>query len=125
MLYVLYRWRFTNDHVTKVFIDGDFSDDHVMNYSLPQRSIIGPPGSAPMGLYYILPLLAISYVLFNISFYAYADDLQLCAEFDPRSAGDCEGVLARLSCIDVINEWMIQSKPQLNQDKTEFFCYCK
>ena len=59
---------------------------------------------------------------FDISFHAYADDLQLYAEFDPRSEGDCERVLARLSsCIDVINEWMIQNMLHLNQDKTEFF----
>ena len=60
---------------------------------------------------------------FNISFHAYADDLQLYTawEFDPRSKGDCERVLARLSsCIDVINEWMIQYRLRLNQDKTEF-----
>ena len=42
--------------------------------------------------------------------------------FDPRSEGDCEHVLARLSsCIDVINEWMIQNMLRLNQNKTEFF----
>ena len=40
---------------------------------------------------------------FDISFHDYADDLQLYAEFDPRSEGDCERVLARLSsCIDVL-----------------------
>ena len=59
---------------------------------------------------------------FNISFHAYADDIQLYAEFDPKSNGDCEQVLARLSSrIGVINEWMIQNTLRLNQDKTEFF----
>ena len=33
-------------------------------------------------------------------------------------------MLARLSsCIDVINEWMIQNTLRLNQDKTEFFLF--
>ena len=59
---------------------------------------------------------------FDIYVHAYADDLQLYAEFDPRSEGDCELVLARLSsCIDVINEWMFQNTLRLNQDKAEFF----
>ena len=101
---------YLRDRVTKVSIDDDFSDDHVMRYFLPQGSIIGPQGfilyTSPVG---------------NIM-RAYADDLQLYAEFDPRSEGDCERVLARLSsCIDVINEWMIQNTLRLNQDKTEVF----
>ena len=50
---------YLRDRVTKVSIDGDFSDDHVMRYSLPQGSIIGPHGF----IYIILPLLAISCVL--------------------------------------------------------------
>ena len=88
-----------------------------MRYSLPQGSIIGPQGF----ILYASPVGNIMHA-FDISFHAYADDLQLYAEFDPRSEGDCERVLARLSaCIDVINEWMIQNTLRLNQDKTEFF----
>ena len=88
-----------------------------MRYSLPQGSIIGPHG-------FILYTSPVGNIMraFDICFHAYADDLQLYAEFDPRSEGDCERVLARLSsCIDVINEWMIQNTLRLNQDKTEFF----
>ena len=108
---------YLRDRVTKVSIDGDFSDNHIMRYSLPQGSIIGPHG-------FILYTSPVGNIMraFDISFHAYADDLQLYAEFDPRSEGDCERVLARLSsCIDVISEWMIQNTLRLNQDKTEFF----
>ena len=102
---------YLRDRVTKVSIDGDFSDDHVMKYSLPQGSIIGPH-------WFILYTSPVGNIMraFDISFHDYADDLQLYAEFDPRR------VLARLfSCIDVINEWMIQNTLRLNQDKTKFF----
>ena len=108
---------YLRDRVTKVSIDGDSSDNYIMRYSLPQKSIIGPHG-------FILYTSPVGNIMrsFDISFHAYADDLQLYAEFDPRSEGDCERVLARLSsCIDVINEWMILSTLRLNQDKTEFF----
>ena len=110
---------YLRDHITKVSIDSDFSDDHVMRYSLPQGSIISPHG-------FILYTSPVDNIMraFNISFHVYrlTDDLQLYAEFDPRSEGDCERVLVRLSsCIDVINEWMIQNTLCLNQDKTEFF----
>ena len=43
-------------------------------------------------------------------------------KFDPKITGDCEHVLNNLSaCISNISSWMISSKLQLNQDKTEFF----
>ena len=86
---------YLRDRVTKVSIDGDFSDNHIMRYSLPQGSIIGSHG-------FILYTSPVGNIMraFDISFHAYADDLQLYAEFDPRSEGDCERVLARLSsCI--------------------------
>ena len=96
---------YLRDRVTKVSIDGDFSDDHVMIYTFPEGSIIGPHG-------FILYTSSAGNIMraFDISFHAYADDFQLYAKFDPRS-----------SCIDVINEWMIQNTLRLNQDKTEFF----
>ena len=65
--------------VTKVPIDGDFSDDHVMRYSLLQGSIPGPHRFNS----YTSPVGNIMYA-FNISFHAYADDLQLYAGFDPQ-----------------------------------------
>ena len=118
--YMVKSWfsTYLRDRVTKVSIDGDFSDNHIMRYSLPRGSIIGPHGF----ILYTSPVGNINISYSNISFHAYADDLQLYAEFDPRSEGDCERVLARLSpCIDVINEWMIRNTLRLNQDKTEFF----
>ena len=72
------------DRVTKVSIDGEFSSDHVMRYSLPQGAVLGPHGF----ILYTSPIGNIR--AFNISFHAYADDIQLYAEFDPKSNGDCE-----------------------------------
>ena len=68
------------DLVTKVSIDGDFSDGHVMRYYLPQGSIIDPHGF----ILYTSPVGNIMRAI-NISSYAYVDDLQLYTEFDPRS----------------------------------------
>ena len=107
---------YLRDRVTKVSIDGDFSDDHVMRYSLWQGSIIGPH-------WFILYTSPVGNIMrtFDISFHAYPDDLELYAEFDPRSEGDCKRVLARLSsCIEVINEWMIQNTLPLLKDRQRF-----
>ena len=100
-------------------IDGDFSDDYAMRYSMPQGSIISPYGF----ILYTSPVCNIIRA-FNISFHACAGDLQLYAEFDPRSEGDCERVLARLSsCIDVISQCMVQNTLRLNQDRGFFFVF--
>jgi hypothetical protein len=44
---------YLKDRVTKVSIDGEFSSDHVMRYSLPQGSVLGPHGfilyTSPIG----------------------------------------------------------------------------
>jgi len=105
---------YLKDRSTKVAIDGSFSNEHVLKYSLPQGSIIGPHG-------FILYTSPVGDIIrsFDISFHAYADDIQLYAEFDPKTNGDCERVLARLSsCIGVVNDWMVQSKLCLNQDNS-------
>ena len=93
-----------------------FSDDHILKYSLPQGSIIGPQG-------FIMYTSPIGDIIrkHNICFHAYADDVQLYSEFSPRIAGDCERALSNLTaCITELNSWMVQNKLQLNQDKTEF-----
>ena len=101
---------------TKLAINQMFSDDHILKYSLPQGSIIGPQG-------FIMYTSPIGDIIrkHNICFHAYADDVQLYSEFSPRIAGDCEHALSNLTaCITELNSWMVQNKLQLNQDKTEF-----
>jgi hypothetical protein len=111
-----FRTYLTN-RTTRVSIGGDFSVDHVLTYSLPQGSIIGPQGF----ILYIHPIGSI--IRRNdLSFHSYADDIQLYSEFDPKIPGDCDRVLNKLqSCVSEIGHWMVQNRLQLNQDKTEFF----
>ena len=93
------------------------SDDHILNYSLPQGSIIGPQG-------FILYTSPIGNMIHrhNICFHCYTDDIQLYAAFDHKIPGDCERAMERITlCVSDINEWMLRNKLQLNQDKTEFF----
>ena len=107
---------YLENRTTKVAINQMFSDDHILKYSLPQGSIIGPQG-------FIMYTSPIGDIIrkHNICFHAYADDVQLYSEFSPRIAGDCERALSNLTaCITELNSWMVQNKLQLNQDKTEF-----
>ena len=102
----------------RVSINNVLSDEHVLNYSLPQGSIIGPQG-------FILYTTPVGDIIrrHNICFHCYADDIQLYAAFDHKIPGDCElQAMKRITlCIFDINRWMLRNKLQLNQDKTEFF----
>ena len=94
-----------------------FSDDHVLKYSLPQGSIIGPQGFTNM---YTSPIGDITRK-HNIFCRAYAYDVQLHYKFSPMIACDCKRAVSDLAaCIAGHNSWMVQNKVQLNQDKTEF-----
>lgn len=101
----------------RVSVNNDLSDEHILKYSLPQGSIIGPQG-------FIMYTTPIGEIIrrYNICFHCYADDIQLYAECDPKIPGDHERALNSLSnCICEINSWMVHNMLQLNQDKTEFF----
>ena len=100
-----------------VLIKNLLFNEHVLNYSLPQGSIIGPQG-------FILYTSKVGDIIrhHNICFRCYADDIQLYVSFDLKIPGNCEQVMERISlCIFDINRWMLRNKLQLNQDKTSFF----
>jgi len=100
-------------------INNVMSEQHILNYSVPQGSIIGPQGF----IMYIMYIHHVGDIIrgHDIEFHSYADDTQLFCEFDPKLPGNCDRALGELStCISKINNWMYQNKLQLNQEKTEF-----
>ncbi len=102
---------------TKVCINSTFSNSSVMNYGLPQGSIVGP-GSFKV---YTIPIGRIIRS-HNISFHIYADDIQLYLNFDPANSTSIQNALSRLSaCIAEIKLWMTMNMLMLNDTKTEFF----
>ena len=114
-----FRSYFEN-RTTRVSIKNASSHKHILNYSLPQGSIIGPQ----CFILYISPIGDIIRQIrhHNISFHCYADDIQLYAAFDHKIPGECERTMDRITnCISELNMWMLQNKLQLNQEKTEFF----
>ncbi|XP_072050376.1 uncharacterized protein [Amphiura filiformis] len=102
---------------SRVCLSGTFSDNHIMEFGVPQGSILGPLGynayTHPIG-----ELLRANGVCFHI----YADDTQIYISFDPRVDGACQLALKKLqSCVSEIKQWMTLNKLQLNEAKTEFF----
>ena len=105
-----------SNRTLRVSIKNVLSDEHVLNYSLPQGSIIGPQG-------FILYTSPVGDIIrrHNIYFHCYADDIQLYVAFDHKIPGDCEQAMERITfCISDISKWMLRNKLQLNKDKTEF-----
>ena len=100
----------------RVCISGEFSKEHILNFGLPQGSILGPRGYT-MYTHPVGDILRRN----NVSFHIYADDTQVYVVFDPRIDGECERALNKLQiCVRQIKSWMSQNKLQLNQEKTEF-----
>ena len=101
----------------RVCISGEFSKEHILNFGLPQGSILGPRGYT-MYIHPVGDILRRN----NVSFHIYADDTQVYVAFDPRIDGECERALNKLQiCVRQIKSWMSQNKLHLNQEKTEFF----
>ena len=108
---------YLKDRSTRVMINNIMSQQHILNYSVPQGSIVGPQGF----IMYTHPVGDIIRA-HNICFHTYADDTQLFCDFNPKIPGDCERALGVLtSCVSEINTWMCQNMLQLNQE----IIYCR
>ena len=75
---------YLHNRTVKVNVKNTFSKEHLLTYSLPQGSIIGPQGfklyTAPVG-----DIIR----EYGVYFHSYVDDIQLFAEFNPKTVGDC------------------------------------
>ena len=101
---------YLENRTTKVSINNDSSVEHVLKYSLPLGSIIGPQG-------FIMYTSPVGDIIrkYDICFHAYADDIQLYTRFNPKDVDDRERAVDILrTCIHEINDWMVQNKLQLN-----------
>ena len=72
----------------RVCISGEFSKEYILNFGLPQGSILVPRGYT-MYIHPVGDILRRN----NVSFHIYADDTQVYVAFDPRIDGECERAL--------------------------------
>ena len=100
-----------------VDVAGELSRSVTSTFGLPQGSIVGPIGYT----IYTLPVGDIAR-RHQVTYHVYADDIQLYISCDPKIPGEVNrNVTILQNCIKDIQNWMIQNKLQLNNDKTEFF----
>ena len=99
-----------------VSINCGTSDKFHTKHGVPQGSCLGP-----------LLFVLYSSKLFKIierhlpDVHTYADDTQLYLSFNADSSVErSTTLLAMQNCIADIRQWMLQDRPRLNDDKTEF-----
>lgn len=99
---------------SRVCISGTYSDQHNLDFGLPQGSVLGPS----MFSNYTYPLGQII-TRHGLNYHMYADDTQIYIDFNPRIPGDCAVALFKLqTCINDIKKWMNTNKLKLNEEKT-------
>ena len=102
---------------SQVDIANELSNPTLMQFGLPQGSVVGPVGYS----IYTLPVGDIANH-HNVSHHVYAVDTQLYVSFNPKVPGDFDSAITQLqNCISDIKNWMTANKLKLNDSKTEFF----
>ena len=108
---------YLRDRSNRVCVLGDYSENHPLNYGVPQGSVAGPP----IFTAYAQPVANIIR-RFQVAYHIYADDTQLYISFNPKSEEDTAAARSRLTnCIAEIRSWMLANKLKLNDSKTELF----
>ena len=118
---IVLQWysSYFRDRTNHVSISGSNSGDIVLDYGVPQGSVIGPCSFTM----YIVPIGDILRE-HDINFHIYADDIQIYMDFDPAIPGDAECCLFnfRLSaCVKDVQTWPFANKLMLNKEKKEFY----
>ena len=96
-------------------IDGTRSEATVLNFGVPQGSVLGPI----LFTVYTTPLGSIVRK-YGLSYHMYADDTQLYISFRPSDVTSTNSVIKSIeSCYLEIKDWMKNNLLKLNDDKTE------
>ena len=101
-----------------VCIGNAISKPVILDYSVPQGSVLGPQWFTV----YTSPVRDII-LKYNLNYHVYADDTQLYITFksSQQPADSCITTLEK--CIQEIRSWMRQNFLKLNEEKTEFLLF--
>ena len=106
---------YLGDRTQFVNINGSTSERRVLQFAVPQWSVLGPL----LVSLHTSPLSDIA-SKHELSFHFYADDRQLYVTSETSSLNDLELSKCRLeACVLEIDTWMLLNKLKLNKDKTE------
>ena len=102
-----------------VTIDGKLSEPVLMNFSVPQGSVLGPK----FYTMYTTPIGAIC-KKHRLKYHFYADDSQLYLSFEPTDQVTRDEAIRRVeACLKDILSWMQANMLKQNADKTEVIIF--
>ena len=107
---------YLGDRTQFVNINGSTSKRRVLQFGVPQGSVLGPF----LNSLYACPLSDIASE-HELSFHFYVNDSQLDVTFATSSLNDMELCKCRLeACVREIDSWMLLNKLKLNKNKLNF-----
>ncbi|PIK59836.1 hypothetical protein BSL78_03291 [Apostichopus japonicus] len=101
-----------------ICIGNAISDAVVLDYSVPQGSVLGPQ----LFTIYTYPVRDII-LKYNLQYHVYADDTQIYFSFKSCQHDADSSLRIMENCIQEIRCWMQQNFLKLNDDKTEFVLF--
>ncbi len=110
---------YLTDRYQTVCVEGELSEPVLLEYSVPQGSVLGPKNY----VMYTKPLGDIIRT-HRLIHHFYADDTQLYLSFKPNDDVTQHEALTRIeNCLKDIELWMHQNMLKLNADKTEVMLF--
>ena len=111
------RWfeSYLCERTQSVVIDGHKSSPSVLEWGVPQGSVLGP-------ILFTIYTTSLAEELrkAGISYHLYADDTQLYLSFKPLEAKSVTDTIKIIEkCLDTVQRWMLKNMLKLNGDKTE------
>ena len=87
-------------HHFRLSVGGNMSEEFILEYSVPQGSIIGPKVFT-MYSQYVSSIIRRN----GLNYHIYADDVQIFMSFDPNVPGDAAcAILKIISCVEELRE---------------------
>jgi hypothetical protein len=105
---------YLTDRKQKVKIGNSYSEDQLLNFGVPQGSVLGPL----LFTMYTTPLSNVINQFHPLKHCLYADDTQIFTSLTPQTAMSTLQILK--NCLTSIQTWMSANMLKLNPDKTEF-----